>query len=1073
MTGMNERKGGNRGQQDERQLLDDLTSLADTKDAAIEGDPGATRGGLDTDVDDPNFLANIHQGTRESDKRMSGEGRHDVSHDTRDGDENGRPGDEREELPGSTHAYADGGHVPRETVSDTGSREPSPRPPVLDRGSFAAADEGDPASPEPRARSEEMPDDAGFSPPAAKSPAPSPDGLVDDIWQSSELDTGPEGAAAAENRAPSVVPTEAAMSEDGSILITQDMLLSSATDADGDALTAANLTAPGGTLTDNGDGTWTFEPDADWNGSLDLGYEVTDGTASTPATLSLTVAAVNDAPEAAATTATMAEDGSLLITQAMLLEGATDIDGDALTAANLTAPGGTLTDNGDGTWTFEPDADWNGSLDLGYEVTDGTASTLATLSLAVAAVNDAPEAAATTATMAEDGSLLITQAMLLEGATDIDGDALTAANLTAPGGTLTDNGDGTWTFEPDADWNGSLDLGYEVTDGTASTPATLSLAVAAVNDAPEAAATTATMAEDGSLLITQAMLLEGATDIDGDALTAANLTAPGGTLTDNGDGTWTFEPDADWNGSLDLGYEVTDGTASTPATLSLTVAAVNDAPEAAATTATMAEDGSLLITQAMLLEGATDIDGDALTAANLTAPGGTLTDNGDGTWTFEPDADWNGSLDLGYEVTDGTASTPATLSLAVTEHEGQLLVGGTGGDALTGAGGDDTISGGAGNDTLGGLGGDDSIGGGGGNDTISGGDGNDALDGGSGADVLDGGAGDDQLHYSTDWVWPGYSAVDAGNGPGKQGSGTTASLNGKSSNHDLFDGGDGIDTLLGSDIGEALFLDDQFSPQGGSARIANVEVIDMAGGDDLVDLTSYTHTYGDVTVLAGAGNDVVWTSLGNDTISGGSGNDTVRGGWGDDDLSGDEGADRLYGGAGDDTVDGGTGADTLYGDDGNDSLSGGAGNDLADGGTGNDTLSGDDGNDTLSGGAGDDNLLGGEGNDRLDGGAGDDTFDGGAGDDTAMGGDGDDLFTFGAGDGTDVFIGGEGWVDTIQMEGVTGGPGVDAGWTLQVDNGVTYTETANGLEFEGEASGVIHTADGGELTFQGVERIEY
>ena len=132
-----------------------------------------------------------------------------------------------------------------------------------------------------------------------------------------------------------------------------------------------------------------------------------------------------------------------------------------------------------------------------------------------------------------------------------------------------------------------------------------------------------------------------------------------------------------------------------------------------------------------------------------------------------------------------------------------------------------------------GGGGDDSLDGGGGNDTVSGGDGNDVLDGGDGADILDGGAGDDVLNYSTDWVWPGYNALDAGNGPGKPGSGTTASLLNKSSNHDLFDGGDGVDTLVGSDNAEALFLDDQFSPQGGSARIANIEVIDMAGGDDV------------------------------------------------------------------------------------------------------------------------------------------------------------------------------------------------------------------------------------------------
>jgi len=59
------------------------------------------------------------------------------------------------------------------------------------------------------------------------------------------------------------------------------------------------------------------------------------------------------------------------------------------------------------------------------------------------------------------------------------------------------------------------------------------------------------------------------------------------------------------------------------------------------------------------------------------------------------------------------------------------------------------------------------------------------------------------------------------------------------------------------------------------------------------------------------------------------------------------------------------------------------------------------------------------------------------------------------------------------MEGFSGGPGDGAGWNLQVNGDASYTETETGLEFDGETSSVIHTADGGELTFQGVERIEY
>jgi len=154
----------------------------------------------------------------------------------------------------------------------------------------------------------------------------------------------------------------------------------------------------------------------------------------------------------------------------------------------------------------------------------------------------------------------------------------------------------------------------------------------------------------------------------------------------------------------------------------------------------------------------------------------------------------------------------------------------------------------------------------------------------------------------------------------------------------------------------------------------------------------------------------------------------------------------------------------IVGGDGDDTVRTGGGDDVIEGGAGNDDLYGEDGEDTLIGGAGDDTLTGGDGND---------TIEGGAGDDEAFGGQGDDLFIFGAGDGADYFDGGNGWSDTIQLEGVDGGPGGDSGWTLQLDNGDTYTAGEDSIDFGGEVSGKIELADGSELTFEGVEKLEW
>ncbi|AWI78951.1 hypothetical protein CEW87_05980 [Parazoarcus communis] len=493
------------------------------------------------------------------------------------------------------------------------------------------------------------------------------------------------------NDAPTVVAIDLGnIDEDsGSFTITQAILLAGASDIDGDALTAINLsTAPAnGALTDNLDGTWTYTPTANLNGPVSFSFGVSDGTTTTANTASLNVVAVNDTPTVVAIDlGNIDEDsGSFTITQAMLLAGASDIDGDALTAINLsTAPAnGALTDNLDGTWTYTPTANLNGPVSFSFGVSDGTTTTANTASLNVVAVNDTPTVVAIDlGNIDEDsGSFTITQAMLLAGASDIDGDALTAVNLTVSGGTatgtLTAIGGGSWTYTPAANSNGSVIFAFEVSDGTTTTANTASLNVVAINDAPTVVAIDmGNINEDsGSFTITQAMLLAGASDIDGDALTAVNLTVSGGTatgtLTAIGGGSWTYTPAANSDGSVTFAFEVSDGTTTTANTASLNVVAINDAPTVVAIDlGNIDEDsGSFTITQAMLLAGAADIDGDALTAVNLTVSGGTatgtLTAIGGGSWTYTPADNSNGSVTFAFEVSDGTTTTANTAALNI------------------------------------------------------------------------------------------------------------------------------------------------------------------------------------------------------------------------------------------------------------------------------------------------------------------------------------------------------------------------------------------------------------------------
>jgi Ca2+-binding RTX toxin-like protein len=459
--------------------------------------------------------------------------------------------------------------------------------------------------------------------------------------------------------------------EDTSRLITQAELLANASDFEGDALTALNLSADIGTLTDNLDGTWTYDPPADFNGTVNLGYDISDGSLTTAVTGTVDVDAVNDAPiNSTPVSLAGAEDASLTITEAELLANASDVDGDSLSLSNLTVSTGTLTDNLDGTWTYDPPTDLNGTVTLSYDISDGTASVATTATVELAAVNDAPvSSSSVTLSGSEDTSRLITQDELLASASDIDGDVLAAVNLVADIGTLTDNGDGTWTLETPVDFNGTVNLGYDISDGSLATAVTGTIDVVAENDTPvNSAPISLAGTEDTSLTITEAELLANASDVEGDSLSLSNLTVSTGTLTDNLDGTWTYDPPADLNGTVTLSYDISDGTASVATTATVELAAVNDAAVNAAPVTLMASDDiARLITTADLIANASDIDGDTLSVTNLNVDAGTLTDNLDGTWTYVPIASVLGTVNLTYDISDGTDTIAATGTIDVVE----------------------------------------------------------------------------------------------------------------------------------------------------------------------------------------------------------------------------------------------------------------------------------------------------------------------------------------------------------------------------------------------------------------------
>ena len=362
--------------------------------------------------------------------------------------------------------------------------------------------------------------------------------------------------------------------------------------------------------------------------------------------MSIDILPVNDAPSVSAIDlGSINEDQPRVITLAELIAGATDIEGDTLSVSNLVVQLGSGTVSGSGPWTFTPTLDWSGAVTIRFDVSDGTDTVSNTATLTVNAVNDPPvltPSGDATLSLDEDSGLPVgavgipiesmvgpaTAGTGPRNVTDPDasgtlGIAIIGADTTNGNWYVTTDGGAVWTplggvtatsgllllddgntrlaFEPNANYAGTTPSGLrfvawdtssgtagalaDTTSGTAFSAAsdTLTLIVRPVNDAPAVIAIDlGNIAEDNGRLITQADLLAGATDLDGDTLSAVTLaiTSGSGVLIDNANGTWTFTPTADWNGAVSFSFNVDDGTTITTAnTAALVVDAVNDMPD--------------------------------------------------------------------------------------------------------------------------------------------------------------------------------------------------------------------------------------------------------------------------------------------------------------------------------------------------------------------------------------------------------------------------------------------------------------------------------------------------------------
>ena len=287
--------------------------------------------------------------------------------------------------------------------------------------------------------------------------------------------------------------------------------------------------------------------------------------------------------------------------------------------------------------------------------------------------------------VAEDGSLNVTAPGVLDNDVDGNGEPLTAVlESTTSDGTLNLLADGSFNYAPDENFCGTDSFTYHATDGTdASNTVTGTITVTCTNDAPVAVDDTDVTDEDTAVTVE---LLNNDDDIDGDDLTitAIDTTGTTGDVTDNGDGTIDYDPNAQFE-ALDDGeqtgdsfaYTIGDGHgASATATVTMTITGVNDAPLATPESYDVVENVPLTINAPGVLANDSDVDDEPLTAVLDTQPvSGTVSLNSDGSFTFTPAVDVTGTYTFSYHANDGDAdSETAVVTLNIqtdTDGDGQ------------------------------------------------------------------------------------------------------------------------------------------------------------------------------------------------------------------------------------------------------------------------------------------------------------------------------------------------------------------------------------------------------------------
>ncbi|WP_375345141.1 tandem-95 repeat protein (plasmid) [Priestia megaterium] len=406
----------------------------------------------------------------------------------------------------------------------------------------------------------------------------------------------------------------------------------------------------------NTDGTFSYQPDLNFNGSDQFTVLVSDGQGGTAvSTVTINVIPVNDPPITADLAFTINEDTPL--TNQI---PAFDPDGDLLTFTLLNPPpsNGSVVLGANGVFTYTPNLNYNGTDTFSVLVSDGQGgSSLSTVTLTIVPVNDPPiggdRAVTTTINLPVTSSI---------PASDPDDITLTYTLQQIPAnGSAIVNQDGIFTYIPNNNFVGNDQFTILITDLEGATALSNIFVTVLQTNGSTTTQDLQTSTNEDTPVTNQVI----ATNVNGNPLiyTIENLPINGVVTIDSNTGIFTYTPNTDFYGSDAFVVYITDNLGgNATSSVIVMVAPINDSPIVPNYQLTTNEDTSVT---SMVI--ATDSDSNQLTYSLQNAPvNGTVDVGIDGMYTYTPNADFNGIDQFTVVVSDeqgGTAVSTITITV--------------------------------------------------------------------------------------------------------------------------------------------------------------------------------------------------------------------------------------------------------------------------------------------------------------------------------------------------------------------------------------------------------------------------